>query len=250
MSGIQYRLDYGDGAARQVGTEMVHAAAPRVETQRRRRKFRIPAALNTAITVFVCSVLFAVAVLYLPEGFRPQDIAAEYGSEIAGEVKEDEGAVDAEVQAYVRGVQAAYEQRNAQYGRIVEGYLEAYKGAIATNLAQLEANNRLRGAYADRQMSQSFQSNGSNLGIANAGEAVGTALNWFEPGAGDAILAEAERQRAIASDRLEDAAVASTDVDLTGYVNALPSEEALRQRIEALPPVELPPLPRFMQEQR
>ena len=51
MSDVQYKLDYDDGAARQVGTEVVHAAAPRVESKRRKRKFRIPAAANTAITV-------------------------------------------------------------------------------------------------------------------------------------------------------------------------------------------------------
>ena len=75
-------------------------------------------------------------------------------------------------------------------------------------------------------------------------------LNWLEPGSGDTVLAEAERQRGIASGRLEDAAVTSANVDLTGYVNALPSGDALRQRIDALPPIDLPPPPRFMREGR
>jgi hypothetical protein len=250
MSDVQYKLDYGDGAARQVGTEVVHAAAPRVESKRRKRKFRVPAALNTVITVFVCAVFFVLAMRLAPEGFRPQDIAAEYASEIAGEVKEDEGAVDAEVQAYVNGLRAAYEQRNAQYARIVEGYLEAYKAAVAVNQMQLDAANRLRGAYVERQMGQSAQASGTNVGIANMAELVGNVQNWLEPGSGDTVLAEAERQRGIASGRLEDAALASANVDLTGYVNALPSEDALRQRIDALPPIDLPPPPRFMREER
>lgn len=250
MSDVQYKLDYADGAARQVGTEVVHAAAPRVGEKKRKRKFRIPAALNTAITMLVCAVFFVVAMRVAPEGFRPQDIAAEYASEIAGEVKEEEGAVDAEVQAYVNAVRAAYEQRNAQYARIVEGYLEAYKAAVALNQLQVEANNRLRGAYVERQMGQSVQASGANVGLANGAEALGTVLNWLEPGSGDNVLAEAERQRGIASGRLEDAAITSAGVDLTGYVNALPSEEALRQRIDALPPIDLPPPPRFMREGR
>lgn len=250
MSDVQYKLDYGEGAARQVGTEVVHAAAPRVESKKRKRKFRIPAALNTAITVLVCTVFFVVAMRVAPDDFRPQDIAAEYASEIAGEVKEDEGAVDAEVQAYVNGLRAAYEQRNAQYARIVEGYLEAYKAAVAVNQMQLDAANRLRGAYVERQMGQSAQASGTNVGIANMAELVGNVQNWLEPGSGDTVLAEAERQRGIASGRLEDAALASANVDLTGYVNALPSEDALRQRIDALPPIDLPPPPRFMREER
>jgi hypothetical protein len=250
MSDVQYKLDYGDGAARQVGTEVVHAAAPRVESKQRKRKFRIPAALNTAITVIVVGGLFFAAVRFAPEGWRPQDFSGEYIGDVAGQVKENEGAVDAEVQAYVNGLRAAYDQRNAQYGRIVEGYLEAYKAAIAVNQMQLDAANRLRGAYVERQMGQSAQASGTNVGIANMAELVGNVQNWLEPGSGDTVLAEAERQRGIASGRLEDAALASANVDLTGYVNALPSEDALRQRIDALPPIDLPPPPRFMREER
>lgn len=250
MSDVQYKLDYGDGAARQVESEIVHAAAPRVELKKRKRKFRIPAALNTAITVIVVGGLFFAAVRFAPEGWRPQDFSGEYIGDVAGEVKESEGAVDAEVQAYVNGLRAAYEQRNAQYGRIVEGYLEAYKAAVAINQMQLDAANRLRGAYVERQVGQAAQATGANVGIANGAEALGTVLNWLEPTSGDTVLAEAERQRNIASGRLEDAAVTSANVDLTNYVNALPSEDALRQRIDSLPPIELPPLPRFMREGR
>ncbi len=250
MSDVQYKLDYGDGAARQVGTEVVHAAAPRVGEKKRKRKFRIPAAANTAITVIICGGIFFAAVRFAPEGYRPQDFTGEYIGEVAGEVKENEGAVDAEVQAYVNGLRAAYEQRNAQYGRIVDGYLEAYKAAVAVNQMQLDAANRLRGAYVERQMGQSAQASGTNVGIANMAELVGNVQNWLEPGSGDTVLAEAERQRGIASGRLEDAALASANVDLTGYVNALPSEDALRQRINALPPIDLPPPPRFMREER
>ena len=250
MSDVQYTLDYGDGAARQVESEIVHAAAPRVESKKRKRKFRIPAALNTAITVIVVGGLFFATVRFAPEGWRPQDFSGEYIGDVAGEVKESEGAVDAEVQAYVNGLRAAYEQRNAQYGRIVEGYLEAYKAAVAINQMQLDAANRLRGAYVERQVGQAAQATGANVGIANGAEALGTVLNWLEPTSGDTVLAEAERQRNIASGRLEDAAVTSANVDLTNYVNALPSEDALRQRIDSLPPIELPPLPRFMREGR
>lgn len=245
MSDVQFKLDYDEHGARQVGNEIVPAAAPRVAPVRRKRKFRLPAAANTAITVIICGGVFFAAVAFAPEGWRPQDFTSEYASEIAGDVKAEEGAVQAELDAYVNAMRAAYEQRNAQYGRIIEGYLEAYKAAVAINQMQIEAANRLRGAYVERQMGQSAQASGANVSLANGAEALGTVLNWLEPNSGDDVLAEAERQRGIASGRLEDAAVTSANVDLTNYVNALPSEEALRRRIDSLPPIELPPPPRF-----
>lgn len=245
MSDVQFKLDYDEHGARQVGNEIVPAAAPRVAPIRHKRTFRLPAAANTAITVLICGGVFFAAVRFAPEGWRPQDFSAEYASEISGEVKAEEGAVQAELDAYINAMRAAYEQRNAQYGRIVEGYLEAYRAAVALNQQQLDANNRLRGAYVDRQASQTMQANGTNIGIANTAELIGNLQNWIEPGSGDATLGEASRQRSIAADRLEGTARESANVDLTNYVNALPSEEALRRRIDSLPPIELPPPPRF-----
>ena len=245
----QYRLDYDENGARQVGDEIAPTAAPRGQTAKaKRRRRRIPSSVQTAITVVICGGVFFAAVRFAPEGWRPQDFTGEYIGDVAGEVKENEGAIDGEVQAYVNGVRSAYEQRNAQYGRIVEGYLEAYKSSLAINLQQADAANRLRGAYVERQMGQAIQSSGSNVGIANAAEGLGQLQNWLTPGSGDATLAEAERQRRIAADRLQNTTIESASIDLAGLVNQLPSEDALRQRIDALPPIALPPEPAFMRE--
>lgn len=247
---VQYRMDYeGDDSPRQIGTEIVAATAPRGQAEKtKRRRRRIPSSVQTAITVVICGGVFFAAVRFAPEGWRPQDFTGEYIGDVAGEVKENEGAIDGEVQAYVNGVRAAYEQRNAQYGRIVEGYLEAYKSSLAINLQQADAANRLRGAYVERQMGQAMQSSGSNVGIANAAEGLGQLQNWLTPGSGDATLAEAERQRRIAADRLQNTTIESASIDLAGLVNQLPSEDALRQRIDSLPPIALPPEPAFMRE--
>ena len=247
---VQYRMDYeGDDSPRQIGTEIVAATAPRGQAEKtKRRRRRILSSVQTAITVVICGGIFFAAVRFAPVGLRPQDFSGEYIGDVAGEVKENEGAIDGEVQAYVNGVRAAYEQRNAQYGRIVEGYLEAYKSSLAINQQQVEAANRLRGAYVERQMGQAMQSSGSNVGIANAAEGLGQLQNWLTPGSGDATLAEAERQRRIAADRLQNTTIESASIDLAGLVNQLPSEDALRQRIDALPPIALPPEPAFMGE--
>ncbi|MBK9268084.1 MAG: hypothetical protein IPM67_05275 [Sphingomonadales bacterium] len=182
MSDVQYKLDYDDGAARRSERKWFTRLRRVLKRNSANANFRIPAAANTAITVIICGGVFFAAVRFAPEGYRPQDFTGEYIGDVAGEVKENEGAVDAEVQAYVNAVRAAYEQRNAQYARIVEGYLEAYKAAVALNQLQVEANNRLRGAYVERQMGQSAQASGANVGLANGAEALGTVLNWLEPG--------------------------------------------------------------------
>ena len=242
---VQYKLEYDDDGARQVGREIVPAVQPRVAPVRRKRKFRLPAAANTALTIIICGSAFFAAVAFAPEGWRPQDFTGQYVGDVAGEVKANEAAIDSELQAYVNGVRAAYEQRSAQYGRIAEGYLEAYKASVALNQQQMDAANRLRGSFVDRQMGQTVQSNGTNLSIANLTEMFGSLQNFVEPGSGDAALSEAQRQREIAAGRLQDTATTSANVDLSGYVNQLPSADALRRQLDSIPPLDLPPPPRF-----
>ena len=74
------------------------------------------------------------------------------------------------------------------------------------------------------------------------------AQNIFEPGSGEAALTEARRQREIASSRLEETAIESANVDVSRYVNQLPSAETIRRELESIPTIQLPPPPRFTRE--
>jgi flagellar hook protein FlgE len=247
---IQYKMDYeGDGSPRQVGTEIVATAAPRgqVETAKRRRR-RIPSSVQTAITVVICGGIFFAAVRFAPEGWRPQDFTGEYVGDVAGEVKANEAAIQAQLDAYTNAVRAAVEQQNIRYNRVSEGIIQFYKASYDLNQTQVDAANRLRGAYAERQMAQSAQANGANLGIASIAELIGQGQNILDPGSGNAALAEAQRQRETASTRLENTAVEAANVDVSRYVNQLPSAEAIRRELESIPTIQLPPPPRFTRE--
>jgi hypothetical protein len=244
---VQYRMDYeGDGSPRQVGTEIVAPAAPRgqVEEAKRRRR-RIPSSVQTAITVVICGGVFFAAVRFAPDGWRPQDFTGEYVGDVAGEVKANEAAIQAQLDAYTNAVRAAVEQQNIRYNRVSEGIVQSYKAAYDLNQMQMDAANRLRGAYVERQMAQTAQGSGANLGIASIAEMLGQAQNIFEPGAGDGALREAQRQREIASSRLENTARTSANVDVSRYVNQLPSADSIRRELESIPTILLPPPPRF-----
>ena len=94
----QYRLDYDENGARQVGDEIALTTTPRGKTDKaKRRRRRIPSSVQTAITVLICGGVFFAAVRFAPEGWRPQDFTGEYVGDVAGEVKENEGAIDGEV---------------------------------------------------------------------------------------------------------------------------------------------------------
>lgn len=246
MSNAQYKIDYDENGAHQVGKEIVVAAAPRVHSEtRKRRRRRLPSSVQTALTVAVCGALFFGAVAFAPEGWRPQDFTGQYVGDVAGEVKANEAQIQAELDAYTAAVRAGVEQQNIRYNRAAEGILEAYKASVALNQQQMEANNRLRGSYMDRQSSQTMQANGTNLALANLSELFGQVQNFVEPQSGDAALNEAQRQRAIAANRLRDTATDSVRTDLSGYVNQLPSADALRRQLDSIPTLELPPPPRF-----
>ena len=247
MSKAQYKLDYSDGDARQVGQEIVGTAAPRVANEKRKRRFRIPAAANTAITVIICGTLFFLAVARAPVGWRPQDFTGEYVSEISAKVKAREASIQAQLDTYNTQVKAAAEQHNMQFNQTMAATLDLYKALYQINQAQVEANNRMRGMYMQQQMGQAAQASGSNLGIANIAELIGQAQNIFEPGSGDAALAAAERQRTIARDRMKDTAIESAAVDVSPLVGKLPTPEQLQAQLAKVPAFNPPPLPKFVQ---
>jgi hypothetical protein len=247
---VQYKMDYeGDDSPRQIGTEIVTATAPRGQAEKtKRRRRRIPSSVQTAITVVICGGVFFAAVRFAPEGWRPQDFTGEYIGDVAGEVKANEAAIQAQLDAYTNEVRAAVEQQNIRYNRVSEGVIQFYKASYDLNQTQMDAANRIRGAYVERQMGQTVQGNGVNLGVASIAEILGQAQNIFEPGSGDAALTEARRQREIASSRLEETAIESANVDVSSYVNQLPSAEVIRRELESIPTIQLPPPPRFTRE--
>ena len=246
MPEIQYKLEYDENGARQVGDEIAPTATSRGQVDKaKRRRRRIPSSVQTAITVIVCGGLFFSAVAFAPKGLRPQDFTGEYVSDVAAEVKARESEIQAELDAYTNGVRGVIEQQNMRYNRVSEGVLQAYKASNDLNQMQVENANRLRGSLVDRQLGQTAQANGANLGFASIAEMLGQAQNIFEPGSGDAALAEAKHQRGIATSRMTDTAIQSAAVDVTPYVNRLVTVEQVRRELESIPQIDLPPPPRF-----
>lgn len=248
---IQYKLQYDDAhqGGQQVGSEVAVAAAPRV-AHKRKRKIRVPAAANTAITMIVCGGLFFAAVAFAPVGWRPQDFTGTYAGEVTAAIKSREAEIQAELDTYNNQVKAAFDQRNAQVNNQMQGIIEFYKAAYGLNQTQMESANQLRGMYVQQTLNQSAQSNGANLGIATIAEMIGQGQNIFDPGSGDAALAEAERQRTIARNRTTETAITSAAVDVSPYVNQLISPAELQAQLRRVEPVALPTPPRFVRDER
>lgn len=251
---IQYKLEYDDDGARQVGTEITKAggtAAPQVNKgglARRRRK--LPSSVQTAITVSICGAVFFGAVAYAPKGWRPQDFTGAYVSDVASEVKAKETDIQAQLEAYNAQLRIAAEQQNNRMRAVTEGIIRAYTASYDLNRVQVEANNALRSAYVGQEMSQTAQVNSANLSIASIAEMAGQAMNIFAPGTGDAALRAAEEQRQIASDRMRATATQSARVDVAPYVAQLPNPDEIAKALNSVPAMDIPPPPRFSAEEK
>ena len=246
---IQYKLEYDDNGARQVGTDITKAggtAAPQVNkggNGRRRRK--LPSSVQTAITVGICGALFFGAVAYAPKGWRPQDFTGAYVSDVAADVKAKETDIQAQLEAYNAQLRIAAEQQNNRMRAVTEGIIRAYTASYDLNRVQVEANNALRSAYVGQEMSQTAQVNSANLSIASMAEMFGQALNIFAPGTGDAALRAADEQHQIASERMRATAKESARVDVAPYVAQLPNPDEIAKALNSVPAMDIPPPPRF-----
>lgn len=246
MSNVQYKIDYDEDGARQVGKEIVVAAPPRVRGDKpKRRPRRLPSSVQTALTIAVCGTIFFGAVAFAPEGWRPQDFTGRYVGDVAGEVKANEADIQGQLEAYTAQLRTASEQQSARMRAVAEGIIRAYTALYDLNRVQIESANQMRGALVNQQMSQTRATNGVNIGYASIAEMLGQGMELLEPGSGADALRFAETQRGIASDRMQETAVTGAQVNVSPYVAQLPDPAVIAEALNSVPAMEIPPPPRF-----
>lgn len=242
----RYQLQYDADSAQQIDApRQIHSQIQKrgatIHAPVARRRRRLPSIVHTALTVAVCGALFFGAVAFAPQGLRPQDFTGEYVSKVAQDVKARESEIQGQLDSYNAGLKLAVEQQNNQNRQLVDGILQSYKAAFDLNQLQVQAANQLRGNLVAKQLDQAVISNGTNNGLAAIGELIGQARELLEPGSGQGALEHARGQRRIAAGRLTDAAITAAQVDVSGYVQQLPSPEEIERRIRAVPVMQLPP---------
>jgi hypothetical protein len=246
---VSYSIDYSGERPAQTSGPLSVAPLGLSQTPlappSRRRRFALPAIMNTALTFGVAGALFFGAEAYAPDAFRPSTAVGTYDSRVTAAVKAAELEQQSKYEAWAAEVKISSEQQVESYRAIHQGMLADYQASLDRGKIFAEATARIQGQYVAARIAQTQMSQSSDQSVINMTRMFGRVMNGLEPGAGDGALRYAGSLSSELSGELEAAATRGVTISIEGWDSGLRSVEDLRRTLESVKPIAIPPPPKL-----
>jgi hypothetical protein len=210
---------------------------------RYREPFRIPAIINTGLTICVAAALFFGAEKYGPYEFKPSTLVGGYEASIGAQLKAAELNEQARFEAYQAEVKVAAETQVKETEKLLESILQYYQALHERGRIMAQAASDMQGRYVGERMSQANQVQSADMGIISLSTLVGRGLNLYEPGMGDDALAYAEQLEQGVVQGLTQAAQEGARVDLHDWDLGVPEPTEVARLVARVPVMEIPEPP-------
>jgi len=205
--------------------------------------FRLPAVVNTIVSIGFAAALFFGMEKYAPHDLKPSTTVGAYESSIGQQLKAAELNEQARFSQYEAEVKVAVETQAKQNEMMLQAILQHYVALYDRAKTMTEAANNYQGKYLDATISQTAGVQSSDVGIVSIATLAGRGLNLIEPGSGDAALEYAEKINEGLRAGLNEAATQAVRVDLTGWKYGLPPPSEVQAIIASVRPVQIPKAP-------
>lgn len=205
--------------------------------------FRLPAVVNTIVSIGFAAALFFGMEKYAPHDLKPSTTVGAYESSIGQQLKAAELNEQARFSQYEAEVKVAVETQAKQNEMMLQAILQHYVALYDRAKTMTEAANNYQGKYLDATISQTAGVQSSDVGIVSIATLAGRGLNLIEPGSGDAALEYAENINEGLRAGLKEAATQAVRVDLTGWNYGLPPPSEVQAIIASVRPVQIPKAP-------
>ncbi len=205
--------------------------------------FRLPAVVNTIVSIGFAAALFFGMEKYAPHDLKPSTTFGAYESSIGQQLKAAELNEQARFSQYEAEVKVAVETQAKQNEMMLQAILQHYTATYERGKTMTEAANNYQGKYLDATISQTAGVQSSDVGIVSIATLAGRGLNLIEPGSGDAALKYAEDINEGLRAGLKEAATQAVHVDLTGWNYGLPPPSEVQAMIASVRPVQIPKPP-------
>lgn len=208
-----------------------------------RERFRLPAIVNTALTLVVAGAVFFGAERFAPEAYKPSTLVGGYEAGVETQIKAAELNEQARFAAYEAELRLAVEMQAKQNELVLQGVLQNYQALYERGRMMAEAAMRIQTQYISTRMSQQSEIQSADMGIISMSTLIGRALNLVEPGAGDQALAYAGTLSEGVIEGMADATREGAKVDLTDWNVGVIPPEAIKAELARVVPPRLPTPP-------
>lgn len=210
-----------------------------------KKPFRLPAIVNTALTITLAAAIFFGAEKYAPHDLKPSTMVGGFESNVEQQLKAAELNEQARFAEYEAQVKLAVETQAKQNELIQQAILQNYQAVYDRAKIMTEAANNFQGKYLDARIAQQTSVQSADMGIVSISKLVGRGLNLIEPGSGDKALKYADNLAEGLETGLTEAARDGVRVDLSDWSYGLPSLQEIRAQLASVPTVKIPKPPKL-----
>jgi hypothetical protein len=207
--------------------------------------FRLPAIINTGLTIIFAAGLFFGAERYAPRDLKPSTMVGGFEAEVGAQMKAAELNKQARFAAYEAETKLAVETQAKQNEMMLQAILQNYQAVYDRAKIMAEAANNYQGKYLDARIAQTTAVQSADTGIVGISKLIGRGLNLIEPGSGEAALEYAENLNDGLVAGLTEAAQDAVRVDLTDWNFGLPPPAEVQAMVASVRPVQIPKPPKL-----
>jgi hypothetical protein len=210
-----------------------------------KQPFRLPAIINTGLTMAFAAALFFGAERYAPHDLKPSTMVGGFEASVGAQMKAAELNEQARFAEYEAQVKLAVETQAKQNEMLLQAILQNYQAVYDRARLMTEAANNYQGKYLEARIAQTNAVQSSDTSIVTMSTLIGRGLNLIEPGSGDAALEYADNLTEGLEAGLTQAAQEGVRVDLTDWYYGLPSPDQVKAQLASVPAVKIPKPPKL-----
>jgi hypothetical protein len=208
-----------------------------------RPPFRVPAIVNTGLTLTIAAVIFFGMERYAPHDLKPSTNVGGFEASVGAQMKAAEVNEQARFASFEGEMKLAVETQAKQNEMLLQSILQHYQAVYDRAKMMTEAANTYQGKYLDARIRQVDAIQSTDTAVVSIARLAGRGLNLLEPGSGDEALEYADNITEGLEAGLTKAAQEGVRVDMTGWNYGIAAPTEIQAMMASVRPTQLPKPP-------
>ncbi len=208
-----------------------------------KQQIRVPAIVNTGLTIIVAAAIFFGLERNAPHSFKPSTLVGGFESSVGAQMAAAELEQKARFAAYEGEMKLAVETQAKQNEMMQQSIMQHYVAIYDRAKTMTEAANNYQAKYLDARIRQVDAVQSTDTAVVSIARLIGRGRNIIEPGSGDTALEYADNITEGLEAGLTEAAQQGVQVDLSDWDYGIPPPRAIKAQLASVPKVKLPKPP-------
>lgn len=247
----QYTINYHDdgNAARNAAPALPAAQPnPNLAVMMPPRRRRVPAVVQAALVSITTAGLFIAMEVLAPIPLKPSTWLGSYNGRLMAEANAHQLETHAKYEAWAKRVELSVAQQNEAYRTNLQAIGVSYQMAHERARMFADATSRIQQDYLHQRMAQTQSIQSGDLAVINLARIFGDIAVFVDPNAAQVAHDYADTISDRLKKELDEAVQTGVTVKVEGWDLNLPQPAEVMAKINAVPPLTIPPLPEISRD--